>query len=207
MPSVTATWPDRAVHPAVLDTDVASLLHRRQLTGPLATRLIGREPLITFITYGELTKWAEIRRWGTRRREELMGWLSGIPVLPGDEAVATIWGRLSQLLSAAADLVRLTTCGSQPVASLMRYRSRRLTSKITRISRSITGCASSAPNNRRAIPAGSHLRPPLTGTESREQTARHRIGEPCNQRSLGQRLPFRCDLLDLERGWQRCTAG
>jgi hypothetical protein len=46
------------VRPAVLDTDVASLLHRRKLTGPLATRLIGREPLITFITYGELTKWA-----------------------------------------------------------------------------------------------------------------------------------------------------
>lgn len=83
------------MHPAVLDTDVASLLHRRKLTSPMATRLIGREPLITFITYGELTKWAEIRRWGARRREELMGWLSGIPVLPGDEAVAAIWGRLS----------------------------------------------------------------------------------------------------------------
>jgi predicted nucleic acid-binding protein len=85
----------RAVHPTVLDTDVASLLHRRKLTGPLATRLIGREPLITFVTFGELTKWAEIRHWGTRRREELMGWLSGIPVLPGDEAVAAVWGRLS----------------------------------------------------------------------------------------------------------------
>lgn len=83
------------MHPAVLDTDVASLLHRRKLTGPLATRLIGREPLITFVTYGELAKWAEIRHWGVRRREELMGWLSGIPVLPGDEAVAAIWGRLS----------------------------------------------------------------------------------------------------------------
>jgi hypothetical protein len=83
------------VHPAVLDTDVASLLHRRKLTGPLATRLIGREPLITFVTFGELTKWAEIRHWGARRREKLAGWLSGIPVLPGDEAVATIWGRLS----------------------------------------------------------------------------------------------------------------
>jgi hypothetical protein len=34
------------VHPAVLDTDVASLLHRHKLTGPMATRLIGREPLI-----------------------------------------------------------------------------------------------------------------------------------------------------------------
>ena len=88
------------MHPAVLDTDVASLLHRRKLTGPLATRLIGREPLITFVTYGfvtygELTKWAEIRHWGPRRREELADWLSGIPVLPGDEPVATIWGRLS----------------------------------------------------------------------------------------------------------------
>jgi hypothetical protein len=31
------------VHPTVLDTDVASLLHRRKLTGQLATRLIGRE--------------------------------------------------------------------------------------------------------------------------------------------------------------------
>jgi predicted nucleic acid-binding protein len=83
------------VHPAVLDTDVASLLHRRKLTGPLAARLTGREPLITFVTYGELTKWAEIRHWGVQRREELAGWLSGIPVLPGDEAAAAIWGRLS----------------------------------------------------------------------------------------------------------------
>jgi hypothetical protein len=46
------------VQPVILDTDVASLLHRRKLTGPLATRLIGREPLITFITFGELAKWA-----------------------------------------------------------------------------------------------------------------------------------------------------
>jgi predicted nucleic acid-binding protein len=96
MPSVTATWPDLPiVHPAVLDTDVASLLHRSKLASPLATRLIGREPLITFVTYGELAKWAEIRHWGLRRREGLAAWLSGIPVLPGDEPVATIWGRLS----------------------------------------------------------------------------------------------------------------
>jgi len=85
------------VQPVILDTDVASLLHRRKLTGPLATRLIGREPLITFITFGELAKWAEIRRWGARR--ELAGWLSGIPVLPGDEAVAAIWGNLSAAAS------------------------------------------------------------------------------------------------------------
>ncbi|GAA3971362.1 hypothetical protein GCM10022384_22890 [Streptomyces marokkonensis] len=83
------------MQPVILDTDVASLLHKRKLSGPLATRLIGRKPLITFVTYGELTKWMEIRHWGTRSRQELADWLSGIPVLPGDEAVATTWGRLS----------------------------------------------------------------------------------------------------------------
>ena len=36
------------MQPVIPDTDVASLLHRRKLTGPLATRLLGREPLITF---------------------------------------------------------------------------------------------------------------------------------------------------------------
>jgi predicted nucleic acid-binding protein len=61
--------------------------------------LIGREPLITFITFGELAKWAEIRRWGAHRRRELAGWLTGIPVLPGDEAVAAIWGVLSAAAS------------------------------------------------------------------------------------------------------------
>ena len=84
--------------PVILDTDVASLLHRHKLAGPLAARLIGREPLITFVTLGELTKWAEIRDWGTHRRNELASWLSGLPVLPGDEAVAQTWG----ILSAAA---------------------------------------------------------------------------------------------------------
>ncbi|MFP8903732.1 PIN domain-containing protein [Streptomyces atacamensis] len=36
------------MQPVVLDTDIASLSHKRKLTGPLAARLIGRRPLITF---------------------------------------------------------------------------------------------------------------------------------------------------------------
>jgi predicted nucleic acid-binding protein len=83
------------VQPVVLDTDVASLVHKRKLSGPLTTRLIGRQPVVTFITLGELTKWAEIRHWGAGSRQALADWLSGIPVLTGDEAVASTWGRLS----------------------------------------------------------------------------------------------------------------
>lgn len=83
------------MNPIVLDTDVASLLHRRGLAGPLAARLVGREPLITFVTFGELTKWAEIRDWGEQRRGELAAWLAAMAVIPGDEAIAATWGRLS----------------------------------------------------------------------------------------------------------------
>jgi hypothetical protein len=32
--------------------------------------------LITFVTFGELAKWAEIRNWGERRRGELAAWLA-----------------------------------------------------------------------------------------------------------------------------------
>ncbi|MCC5034104.1 hypothetical protein DMH02_012925 [Streptomyces sp. WAC 00631] len=35
------------MQPVILDTDVASLTHKGKLTGPPATRLIGRKPLIT----------------------------------------------------------------------------------------------------------------------------------------------------------------
>jgi len=83
------------VQPVVLDTDVASLTHRRRLPAPLAARLVGRRPIITFVTLGELTKWMQVRQWGSRSRQELADWLSPIPVLPGEDAVAVTWGRLS----------------------------------------------------------------------------------------------------------------
>lgn len=65
-PSVIATQPETAPHTTLHPR------HRRRVPAPqaqadrsLATRLIGRKPLITFVTYGELTKWTEIQ--GLRR--------------------------------------------------------------------------------------------------------------------------------------------
>jgi predicted nucleic acid-binding protein len=83
------------VQPVVLDTDVASLIHKRKLPAPLQARLAGRRPLITFVTLGEMTKWAAVRQWGNKSRQELADWLSPIPVLPGDDTVAVTWGQLS----------------------------------------------------------------------------------------------------------------
>ncbi len=81
--------------PVVLDTDVASLRFKGGLPTPLFARLAGRRPLITFVTHGELTKWAALRDWGATRRNRLTHWLAGMAVLPGNEDVAAAWGRIS----------------------------------------------------------------------------------------------------------------
>ena len=48
----------------VVDTDAASLSLKRRLPSSMMTRLIGKQPCITFVTLGELTQWAELRQWG-----------------------------------------------------------------------------------------------------------------------------------------------
>ena len=49
----------------------------------------------TFVTEGELEKWAERRSWGPRRREELHRWTRRLYVLPYDQEVARLWGGLA----------------------------------------------------------------------------------------------------------------
>lgn len=65
----------------------------------LTARLLGYKPCLTFVTVGELTRWAEKRNLGARRRAELTGWIDHQPVLPYDFKTALRWGRMM----AAAD--------------------------------------------------------------------------------------------------------
>jgi predicted nucleic acid-binding protein len=79
----------------VLDTDVSSLIIKKRLPIRLATKLVNTQPIITFVTRAELTKWAEIRNWGPGNRTVLTQWMAGVPMLPGDEDVADTYGVLS----------------------------------------------------------------------------------------------------------------
>jgi predicted nucleic acid-binding protein len=79
----------------VLDTDVSSLIIKKRLPITLATKLVNTQPIITFVTRAELTKWAEIRNWGPGNRTVLAQWMAGVPMLPGDEDVADTYGVLS----------------------------------------------------------------------------------------------------------------
>ena len=79
----------------VLDTDVASHILRRRLTGRLAGRLPGMDLCVTFVTVGELWKWAELRSWEPSSRAELVDFLHSVVVLPYGEGVARRWGEMA----------------------------------------------------------------------------------------------------------------
>ena len=76
----------------VLDTDVSSQILRRTLPTPLAGRLSGMDLCVSFVTVGELWKWAELRAWGPRSRAELADFLINVVILPSGEGVARRWG-------------------------------------------------------------------------------------------------------------------
>jgi predicted nucleic acid-binding protein len=78
-----------------LDTDIASLIQKRREPDWVRAHLIGQRVWLTFVTVGELAKWAEIRSWGPPARERLDRWLAARGVLPYDETVARTWGWLA----------------------------------------------------------------------------------------------------------------
>jgi toxin FitB len=79
----------------ILDTDVSSLSLKHRLPSTVLTRLVGKQACITFVTLGELSQWAELRRWGRGNRDALENWLGGVIVLPYSNDVASTWGRIS----------------------------------------------------------------------------------------------------------------
>jgi predicted nucleic acid-binding protein len=78
----------------VVDTDVASTLLRRRPPDSVARQLAGHTIAITFVTYGELTKWTLVRHWGPRSLDTMRTFLAALVVLPYDQRVATRWGEI-----------------------------------------------------------------------------------------------------------------
>lgn len=79
----------------VIDTDVASVLQKRQAPPWVLRELAGARIWLTFVTVGELAKWTVVRKWGEPRRQSLTAWILQRPVIPYDTQIARIWGELA----------------------------------------------------------------------------------------------------------------
>jgi toxin FitB len=83
------------VSDVVVDTDVASLLQKGQAPPWVLRQLADARIWLTFVTVGELAKWAVVRRWGGDRRDRLDAWMAQRPVIPYDTRIARVWGELA----------------------------------------------------------------------------------------------------------------
>lgn len=78
-----------------IDTDVASRLQKGTAPAWVQGHVVGARTWLTFVTVGELSKWAQVRSWGDIKRARLDQWIAARPVVPYDREIARIWGRLS----------------------------------------------------------------------------------------------------------------
>jgi predicted nucleic acid-binding protein len=70
-------------------------MHRGRLPGQLAARLAGTIPCFTFVTYGELVKWMDVRSWSEHNRQRLTRWMDQCTIIGYSKAIAITWGRLA----------------------------------------------------------------------------------------------------------------
>lgn len=100
----------------VYDTNIASLAVKSSLPADLAARLAGTEPVLSFVTVGELGKRAEVRAWGPRPRGAADAWTASRQVIDSDDTVSRTWGRLARPPGGGVTAPRRTICGSRPAA-------------------------------------------------------------------------------------------
>jgi tRNA(fMet)-specific endonuclease VapC len=82
--------------PVVIDTDVLSYLFKGDPRAVhYASHLVGRVPVVSFMTLAELDAWADQRNWGQRRRERLERFLTSFTPHFPDRRLCRIWGAVT----------------------------------------------------------------------------------------------------------------
>jgi predicted nucleic acid-binding protein len=79
----------------IADTNIISYAFKRvPLAQQYSRLLIGREIRISFVTVGELHRWAEKNGWGARRRLELRLFLARFPVIPCTPGIPELYAQI-----------------------------------------------------------------------------------------------------------------
>lgn len=127
----------------ILDTDVASLSIKNALSPALLRELLGAQIGITFVTLGELNRWALLRNWGPSKVAGLEAWLSTRPTLPYTTPSPGDGARSPLTPPGVAGRARRTIAGSLRTAWPMTCRWPRSTSRTSPTLPSTRACASS----------------------------------------------------------------
>jgi len=80
----------------VVDTDVCSYFFKKDTRARLYhPHLVGRTPILSFMTAAELYYWALQRGWGPARRDRLDRHLLGYQVHSADDLLCRLWAEVT----------------------------------------------------------------------------------------------------------------
>lgn len=76
----------------LLDTDVFSFEFKGDpRISPYVRHMAGARLCLSFQTVAELRYWADVRNWGTRRKQSLEISMRRCAVVPSDDVMSTLW--------------------------------------------------------------------------------------------------------------------
>jgi tRNA(fMet)-specific endonuclease VapC len=76
----------------LLDTDVFSFAFKQDpRIAPYVRHMTGVRLYLSFQSVAELRYWAEVRRWGTPRKNQLELAMKRHAILPSDDAMSSLW--------------------------------------------------------------------------------------------------------------------
>ena len=76
----------------VVDTDVVSFIFKQDTrAGQYRRHLLGKAPVVSFMTLAELDQWALEHRWGARRQAQLVRHLADYAVHPFNRELCRWW--------------------------------------------------------------------------------------------------------------------
>ena len=83
------------MNPAIVDTDVVSVIFKRTSSAYSYQRLIeGRLLAISFMTLAELDRWTLERNWGNARKDELSAHIQRYTVIPSTRELCSTWAEV-----------------------------------------------------------------------------------------------------------------
>jgi tRNA(fMet)-specific endonuclease VapC len=81
----------------VVDTDVMSYVFKNHTRAALYNpHLAGKSLMISFVTFGELQRWAIRNKWGPSKRQKLEEYLSPVLVFHSDDDLCFQWAKITE---------------------------------------------------------------------------------------------------------------
>jgi tRNA(fMet)-specific endonuclease VapC len=99
----------------LLDTNIVSYLMKESPRAKLyEAHLRDSRLAISFVTVGELYRWAIVRQWGTKRKLDLEEQLRNYLVIPFDIELCKKWAEVKSIAGLTTSFRRLDCCYGTP---------------------------------------------------------------------------------------------